>query len=130
MDLMTRMCVRPTAALLKEQLAIGKQHMPRGMPMHEVWTQTMNDPHAIRTFNDALYFIFVFLVACPGYTRYVCERTNRRTMAVFLPVLRSKFETLMLGRAAGGKRAATPNDKEFQGSIDFTMAMRSRFLRC
>jgi hypothetical protein len=121
--------MHPTRQLLTEQLALGRQHMPRGMPMHEVWTQVASDPHAIRTFNDALYFIFVFLVACPGYTRYVCENSNKRTMDAFLVVLREKFTALMLGRAAGGKRAESPAAKEFQGAIDFTIAMRSRCLR-
>lgn len=130
MDLMTRICMQPTKELLREQLALGRQHIPRGMAMHEVWTQTMSDPNALRTFNDALYFVLVYLAACPAYTRYVCDRTNKRAMDVFLPVLREKFEALMLGRAPGGKRAENPSAKEFQGSIDFAIAMRSRFLRC
>lgn len=129
MDLLTRLCAKPTKELFKEQLAVAKTHMPRDMPMHEVWTQTMSDPSALRTFNDALYFIFVFLVACPGYTRYISEKTNPRSLDNFLPVLRTKFDTLMLGLGPGNTKAASPSEKEFQGSIDFTMAMRSLYLR-
>lgn len=126
-DLMMQLCMRPTAALLKEQLALGRRHMPRDMPMHEVWTQTMNE--ALPTFNDALYFIFVFVVACPSYTQHVCEKSNKRAMDRFLPLLRKKFTALMLGRAPDDKRAESASHKEFQGSVDFTMAMRSCYLR-
>lgn len=129
MDLMTKMCMQPSRELFQEQLAMGRKHMPKGMPMHEVWTQTMNDANAMRTFNDALYFIFVFLVGCPGYTAYVTTHSNAKAIEAFLPILRTAFESLMLGRAPGDKRAETASAKEFQGSIDFTMAMRSQFLR-
>lgn len=98
--------------------------------MHEMWIQTMNDPGAMAKFNDAFFFVLVYLAGCPPYTKYVTERTNKKAMDAFLPVLREKFETLVLGRAAGGKRAENPGAKEFQGSIDFAMAMRSLFLRC
>lgn len=129
MDLMTRMCMRPTAELFKEQLTRARSMMPRDLVMHEQWQQTMNDAKAIRTFNDALLFVFVFLVGCPAYEAYVTRESNPRVMAAFMPVLRSKFESLILGRAPNGMRAESASAKEFQGTIDFVMAMRSEFLQ-
>ena len=131
MDLLTQMCMHPTPRLMEEQLALAKSLMPKRTQMHEVWLQVTNDAGSITTFNDALYFIFAFLVGCPAYENYLMQHSNLKSALVsFLPILRRGFTSLIVARATLDTRAKTKQDKEFGDAMVFTMAMRSQYLIC
>lgn len=126
-DLMREMCLKGTRELMAEQLRLAQVLLPKGTPAHETWLQAMEKYDTIRTLDDALYFIFCHLVANPGYANHVTKKSNPKAMRAFIAELMGKFDSLLQGRAPGGKRATTAKDKEFQQTTDFVMAMRARY---
>ena len=73
--------MKATPELLNEQLRLAKTMIPRSVPMQPndvpMWTEIINNPgNSMRTVNDALFFIMVFLAGtCLSFEK---EKTKQQ----------------------------------------------------
>lgn len=126
-DLLIELFTKPDKKTLFGQLDKGNSMLPKEMDKEMMWTTAMKTKATIRTVDDALYYVFVLLVACPGYLQYVTERSNKRAMELFIPKLREAFHELFQGKGKDGRNAESMQQKKYVSTIDFVMAMRSLY---
>ena len=127
MDMLMDLFQWPNKAKLFQQLDKGNSLLPREMDKEMMWTTVMRTKATLRTMDDALYYVLVLLVACPGYLQYITERSNKRAMSIFMPRLREAFDMLNQGRAHNGGKADSVYQKKYVNTIEFVMAMRSLY---
>lgn len=128
-DLLRDLCLNPSLDKLMAQVDKGCMFMPKEMQLKPPWVAAMSQKsQSMRTVNDAMFFVFALLVACPKYELWVTSQCNEAIMRKFMVVLREGFDALLKGRAPGGHKAESIGQREFTGVVHFVMCMKERYM--